>query len=270
MKKILCVAVLVLSTGSAFAQLYVRGNIGYSLPAGSQVIGTDYNQAYNGQAGVYESTSERVYGSFGSGLSFNLGVGASINGSLGYDVEVGYLVGKKYSAKQSYTDNFGTYVYDTKIYSSSFQIAPSLTFTGGSGNIQPYTRVGPVLAFTKLKREYFESDSYNDVEFTYEYELTGGMSIGFKGVVGVNFNADKKLQFFGELNFISMATAPKESKITAHTVNGENALSSIPKEDRTTKLKDKIDSDDQSNIDLREKYSMGSIGIQVGVKYVLK
>lgn len=270
MKKLVCLAALVLSTASAFAQLYVRGNIGYNLPGGSQVIGTNYDQYYVGQTGVNESTTERVYGSFGSGLSFHVGVGASINGMLGYDVEVGYVVGKKYSEKQTYADNFGVDRYHTETWAGSIQIAPSLTFTAGTGNIQPYTRVGPVLGFTKMKREYSESDSYNDVEFKYEYELTGGVSIGFKGVLGVNFNAGKKIQFFSEISFVSMSTAPKEIEITALTVNGEDALNSIPKEERKTKLKDKIDSDDQSNVDLREKYSMGSIGLQVGVKYVLK
>lgn len=270
MKKILCLAVLILSTGSVFSQLYLRGNIGYNLSANSERIGVDSKETYDNQSGEYSESVETVYGSFGSGLSFHLGFGGALKGALGYDVELGYLVGKKHSYSEVYSDDNYMESYETEMSSTSFQIAPSLTFTAGTGSLQPYTRIGPVIALTKLKNEFVETDTYNNTKEVYELELTGGMSLGFKGVLGLNFNADKKVQFFGEVSFVSMSYAPKEGEITAYTVNGENALSSIPKEDRKVKFKDKIDSDDDGNLELRDKFSMGSIGIQVGVKYVLK
>lgn len=233
-------------------------------------MGTDYKQDYDNQTGVSETSTEAVYGSFGSGLTFNVGFGASLNGALGYDVELGYLIGKKYSSGQRYEDDFYLETYDSEVGSSSFQIAPSITFTAGTGSIQPYTRIGPVIGFTKLKYEDSEYDSYNDYREVMEYEYTGGMSVGFKGVLGVNFNADQKVQFFAEVNFLSMSYAPKDGKITAYSVNGEDALDSIPSEDRKIEFKDEITSDDDGNVALRRKYPMGSIGLQVGIKYVLK
>lgn len=271
MKKNLCIVALVLSAVPAFAQLYLRGNVGYNLPANSQVVGTNYKETYDNDEGEYEASEEAVYGSYGSGLSFHLGFGAALNGTIGYDVEFGYLMGKKYSVSDRYSDDFYTEAQDNEVKSSSFQIAPSLTLTAGTGNIQPYTRIGPVLAFTKLKYEDTQFDSYNDLKEVREYELTGGMSIGFKGVLGVTFNADQKVQFFSEVNFVSMSYAPKDGEITAYTVNGDDALSSIPKSDRKIEFKDKIDyDDDDDNVALRERYTMGSIGIQVGVRYLLK
>lgn len=270
MKKILCMLVLGLSAGSALAQLYVRGNIGYNLPANGQQIGSDYKSVYDPQNGVTNTKSEAVYGSFGSGLSFQLAVGGAINGSFGYDVEAGYLNGKKYSVNQHYSNGSDIENQETSTKSQSFQLAPSLTFTAGTGSIQPYTRIGPVIGFTKLKYEDFESDTYNGTKEKTEYEYTGGISVGFKGVLGVVFNADKKVQFFGEVNFLSMSYAPKEGEITAYTFNGDDALNSIPKEQRKIKFKDEVKSGDDANIQLRDKYSMGSIGIQVGVKYLLK
>lgn len=269
MKKLLCIMVLVLSTCSAFAQLYLRGNVGYNLPANSQVIGTNSSQVYNSDLGQYETTQEAVYGSFGSGLSFNLGLGATINGTIGYDVELGYLLGKEYTTNQKYTDDF----YKTKQTSRSFQIAPSITFTAGTGNIQPYTRIGPVIGFTKLKFEETEHSSsypYSDYDESTETEFSGGMSLGFKGVLGVAFHASEKIQFFGEVNFLSMSYAPKDGQITAYTVDGEDALDSLPKEEKSFELKDEITNDDAPYTRLRDKYSMGSCGVQIGVKYVLK
>lgn len=269
MKKILCAAALMVSVGSAYAQLYVRANIGYNLPANGQSLGANTHERYDETSQQYVYTYEAVEGSFGSGLSIQLGVGASINGALGYDVEIGYLVGKKNSFEDS---EEGYYSYKTETSSSSFQVAPSLTFTAGTGKIQPYTRVGPVIGFTKLTSKETETYIPYDFNTENETEYSGGMSIGFKGVLGVTFNADKKVQFFGEASFISMSYAPKQSELTALREDGEDILNSVPKEDRIKKYKDKVsgDYDDVINTQLREKYSMGSIGIQVGVRYVLK
>lgn len=269
MKRILCIAALVAVTSSVFAQLHLRANIGYNLPANGQAMGSDYSQVYNTQNGTTKTSEETVNGSFGSGLSFHVGVGASLNGVLGYDVELGYLIGKKYSTKHLY--NSGSYIdkAETEMSSSSFQIAPSLTFTAGTGSVQPYTRVGPVISITKFKSEESESNNYTGINETHEYEYTGGIGIGFKGVLGVLLNTDKKLQFFGELSFVSMSASPKERELTTYTVNGDDALSSVPKAQRTIELKDKVNQDD-TNTELRQKYSMGSLGLQVGVRYMLK
>lgn len=270
MKKNLCIVALVLSAVPAFSQLYLRGSFSYNLPANSQNLGSKSKQVYDPNTGITETSDEAVYGSFGSGISFQFGFGSSINGTIGYDLELGYLLGKQYSTSNSYEDDFYTETQDNDVKSSSFQIAPSFTLTAGTGSIQPYTRIGPVLAFTKLKYEDTQFDSYNNLKEVREYELTGGMSIGFKGVVGVTFNTESNLQFFTEINFVSMSYAPKDGEITAYTVNGDDALDSIPSSDRKIEFKDKIDSDDGANVQLREKYSMGSVGLQIGVKYVLK
>lgn len=269
MRKILCITLLTMSAGSAFAQLHVRANVGYNLSANGQAIGSNYRETYDGQTGTNERSEEAVHGSFGSGLSFHLGVGASINGSLGYDVEAGYLVGRKYTTQYSYTS--GSYINREKqeISSSSFQIAPSLTFTAGTGSIQPYTRVGPVIALSKLKSKDSEYNTYSGINEITENEYTGGISLGFKGVLGVAFNTDKKLHFFGEVSFVSMSYAPTEREITAYTVDGNDALNSIPKEFRKTELKDKITNTD-THAELQQKYSLGSLGIQAGVRFMLK
>lgn len=268
MKKLLCIAVLLTSTVSAFAQLHLRANVGYNLPINSQVIGIQEKAVYDGNG--YSGSVESIYGSYGSGLSFHAGVGGTLNGSLGYDVEVGYLLGKKNTIKNTYEET-GFYEESEKYESSSrsFQLAPSLTFTAGTGSVQPYTRMGPVIAFTKLKMEGTEYDSYMDMTEVSEYEFTGGISLGFKGVLGVTFNADKNVQFFGEISFVSMSYAPKEGEITGYTVDGEDVLDNIPSDQRKIKFKDKVSYDDDGNVSLRDTYSMGSLGIQVGIRFSL-
>lgn len=267
MKKILCIAVLLISVESAYAQLYVRGNIGYNLPANTQIIGSDYKDVLNEVTDEWETKDKGVYGSYGSGLSFQFGVGASFGGSLGYDVEVGYLVGKQYSSSYYYSYPGVTDNEKTKTSSNSFQISPSLTFTAGTGNVQPYTRMGPVIAFSNLKIEETEFSTYSNQLTVEKIEYTGGMNLGFKGVLGVNFNATKNLQFFSEVSYVGLTYAPKQGETTGYTINGQDSMDSLNPEDKKWKFKDSVD---YNNADrLREKYTMSSIGIQVGVKFLL-
>lgn len=265
-KQLFTILALVCLISPAFSQFYIRGNVGYNLPANSQQIGSEDTYSYNGTAEV--DKTKGIYGSFGSGVSAHLAVGGTISGNLGYDVEFGYLLGKKYTGKSTY-EYFGDVDRDkTTMYSRSFQFAPSLSFTAGTGSIQPYTRIGPVLAITKLTGENNSFDTYNNSTETMEIELTGGLSVGFKGALGVTFNADKNLQFFAEASFISLSYAPKEREITKATYNGTDVLESIPEEFRKVKLKDNVDRNQDSQ-ELKDKYSMGSIGLQVGVKFSL-
>lgn len=250
----------------AFGQLYVRVNVGYNLPMNAQVIGHNTKETYVPDVG-YEGSAEGVYGSYGSGVAINAAIGGNISGNLGYDVEVGYVLGKKYSTEYDY--EYPGYTEQEKLtsYARSFQFAPALSFTAGTGNIQPYTRMGPVLAFTKLTGESESYNTYNDNTVNQTIEASGGISFGFKGALGVTLNADKKIQFFIETNFTSLSYSPKKGEYTQYTVNGTDALESFPDEQRKFKFKDKIDEGDSSNTQLKEKFSLGSLGLQAGIKF---
>lgn len=272
MKKLLTFILFIGIGTSAFSQLHIRANIGYNLPLGSQVIGVNSEGSYD-QSG-YDGSNENVYGSYGSGLSFHAAVGGTILGSFGFDIEAGYLMGKKHTAKYYYYDGEVNYTTtrETENHSRSFQFSPSVTMAAGSGNIQPYVRMGPVLALTKLNYTSSEVE-VNDGIVMFETEekgtIKGDLSIGLKGVVGVIFNGTKKIQFFSELSFVSMSYSPKEGEITSYTVDGEDALDTLEPEDRNTKYEDKVNYDDQG-VALKEKFAMGSFGIQAGVRFMLK
>jgi hypothetical protein len=272
MKKILT---LILLTGigiNAFSQLHIRANIGYNLPMNSQVIGVNTEGTYS-QSG-YDGSQENVYGSYGSGFSFHAAVGGSINGAFGFDIEAGYLLGKEYSSKYFFYDGEVNYTTTrvSESHSRSLQFSPSFTMTAGSENIQPYVRMGPVLTFTKLNytsSEVEEDDGTVMFETEEKGTIKGDVSIGLKGVVGVIFNGTKKIQFFSELNFVSMSFSPKEGEITSYTVDGEDALDTLEPEDRNKKYEDTVDYNDEG-VELKKKLSMGSFGIQAGVRFMLR
>ncbi len=269
MKKLITLTLFMFLTSATFAQFYIRGNVGYNFVAGAQRIGTDeIEQNDNG----YSRTEKGVYGSYGSGISIQAAVGGSISGALGYDVAFGYLVGKKYSEMYSYTTN-GTLQSsnENEAYSRSFQFAPSLSFTAGTGHVQPYTRFGPVVAVTSMNVKTTDYNIYYGYEIVDEYKMKANLSIGFTCALGVSYELSDKLHLFSEANFISLTYAPKERELTGYTVDGEDRMDDVEPSMRKVKYKDKITytGEDWSPIQPREKFTMGSIGIQVGVKFVL-
>lgn len=281
MKKIVCIAVLMLSTGSVFAQLYLRGNIGYNLPANSQLIGV--SEAYH--AAEDSRTFKGVYGSFGSGFSIHAAVGGSISGTLGYDVEIGYLLGKRYTVDTLYeaTNDIFNELTSYEQYTRSFQITPSLTFTSGTGSIQPYARIGPVLSLTYMRGEtthdytdYYEAGTFDVVHEVYEHKLDATLSLGFKGTAGVSYELNDKLQLFSEITFISLSYSPKKEKIelveyTFEMFGTEHDREDIPADQKSREIEYKKEvHENEPNVKLQEKFSMGNFGFQVGVKYLLK
>jgi hypothetical protein len=268
-KLILCISFMTMIS-TAFAQLYVRANVGYNLPMGAQLIGTEEHYVEVPNEG-YFTTYKGVYGSLGAGISFRAAVGGNLkNGILGYDVEVGYLIGKKYDVN-SHSDNSINQSHDDHTYkSSAIQIAPSLTFTTGAGKFQPFARIGPMVSFATLKEEQHYSNTYYDENITYSTKYSGGISVGFKGVVGVTYGISESLLLFAELDFISLSHSPKKRKITGFTYNGQDRLNTIDPEDIEIEFeKEETLESEEGEPTIRPTYAMGSVGLQVGVKFVI-
>jgi hypothetical protein len=275
----------ILSIG-AFAQgSYVRFNVGYGIPMGSQPLGSNYSSTYNFDNDNYTETEKANNGSYGSGVYVNAGYGMTLKGILGLDFEIGYLIGNENDAF-SYSDTFtGTGYTERESYkqnrkTTGFSIAPAITFTAQEGKIVPYTRFGPVIGMYKMKAawsgEYYENDA-GDIfteNIKLEEEYTGGISVGFKGSVGVIFNPASKFQIFSEVNFVSMSFTPKKGKITKYAENGVDYTDDIPSEYKTFDFKDKV-TDPESELffpigdRVTEKHSLGSLALQVGIRYKL-
>jgi hypothetical protein len=289
MKKISLLFCSVLAcTAIAYGQgSYVRLNVGYGMPMGSQFMGTNASYSYNGNTGDDTYTEKGVYGSYGSGISINAGYGMTLKGIIGFDVEVGYLMGKEYdgiSYKDTYTEtNYReTETFKQTRKTSGFSIAPAITLTAQDGKFLPYTRFGPVIGMYKMtskwSADYYENDFgdvYSENYLKFEEEYTGGISVGFKGSVGVIFNPASKFQIFSEVNFVSMSFTPKKGEITKVISQGQDVTSDIPAEYKKFDFKDKLNSEPESEGPIQigdrisEKHAMGSLSLQVGVRFKL-
>lgn len=249
---------------TSFSQSYIRLNAGYALPLNADLMGEENRTVYDPNTGSQTVDIKGVYGSYGTGASIYFAFGNTLpNGIIGYDLEVGYLVGKKYDIVSSYTYQGSP---SSKSYqknsAQSIQFAPSIFFKAHTGNFEPYMRMGPVMAITNSKMDY--ESSFNGLGV----ESKGQLSFGFKSSLGVNFFPGKKIQFYTEFNFINMAYAPKKGTITKYISDGVDITDRLTaKQKRISYEKDYSDDNNQMNLETRQSYSMSSMGIQVGVKY---
>jgi hypothetical protein len=268
MKKLSLSLLSLLLATSAFAQFYIRASVGYNLPAASEQIGTDESSTYNVTDG-YSTTRKGVYGSFGSGFVARLGVGGTLKSMLGYDVDFGYLKGKAYDVND-FDDN-GSYTtrYTTTYESSSIQISPALTFTTGAGNFQPFARLGPTIAISKVTRKEDSYEDYYDYTTAREYEFTGGLNIGLKGVLGCSYQLSEKMQLYVEADFVSLAYSPKKRTITRYDQNGIDNLPQMdPKLVEVEFEKEQTVTTEYGNTEVRPTFPMSSIGFQGGIKFI--
>jgi hypothetical protein len=266
MKRIVVSMLLLLVTNIAFAQMYVRANLGYNLPMNSGLLATQTD--YDGTTGT--RTVSGVYGSYGSGFSGHVAFGGGFgNGIMGYDVELGFLKGKKYEhGFNSVNGNFNSTSMYT-VHASSFQFAPSVTFTAGTGSIHPFARLGPVLAITSIKDRQ-EWQNTGSPTYVTEYKYYGGVAFGFKGVFGVAYTLNDLLDLCAEIDFISMSYAATKRKMEEYSEDGEDIKDQLNPE----RLEEDIDKEfevegEESSPPMREPLPMGSIGIQLGLKIKL-
>lgn len=259
-------ALLILAT-SAFAQFYIRASVGYNLPAASEQIGQN-RHTVSDQTG-YTTTLTGVYGSFGSGITGHFAFGGQFKGGmLGYDLDLGYVKGKGYETTNK--NESGAYYdqYTTSYDSRSIQISPALTFTTGTGNFQPFARLGPTFAISSITREETDFDSYYNFTDVIEYEFKGGVNIGLKGVVGCSYQLSEKLKLYIEADFVSVAYSPKKRTMTRYEQNGVDNLPNVDPKYVTVEFeKEQTTTTDFYTIEVRPSFPMSSIGFQGGIKF---
>jgi hypothetical protein len=269
MKKLLLSVLSLLLVTSSFSQIYVRVSAGYNLPAASEQLGVSEHSTYDPVDG-YSNSAKGVYGSYGSGFVAHIAFGGAISGGvLGYDVDFGYLKGKGYDITDVNENGSYTNEYTVSLNSTSIQISPALTFTTGTGSFQPFARFGPTIGISKLMREETSHENYYNYTTIREYEFTGGLNIGLKGVVGCSYQLNDKMQLYVEADFVSLAYAPKKRTITRYEQNGVDGLGQLdPKVVEVEFEKEDSNSGEYNAPEVRPTFPMSSLGFQGGIKFI--
>jgi hypothetical protein len=281
MKKVtLIILSFVLLSRLAPAQIYFRAGVGYALPAATESIGEMQTRRDDFDGNNYTNTNKtkNVSASYGSGINFTAGGGFMFSEFLGVDLNVNYLIGKKFETGDSYKyySNGSLQGTDETIITTNSKaifITPSFVISTG-GTRAPYGRFGIVLGSPSVDQE---ESSYYDLDGTStslrKWEYRGGISTGFQGAVGMNWTLAANLKLYTEVNFTSMTFYPKERNLTKSSDNGvPNDLGQIEAYYKEIEFVKSIDNTAQSDFtkprkELRQGIPFSSLSLQVGIVY---
>jgi hypothetical protein len=289
MKKLLTFMLLILlASGISFSQgIYLRAGGGYGLPIGTSSLGEiDLRTSVSdGNGTVNTNSKEAVKGSFGAGMNFNFAVGYKFNENFIFELNTQYLLGKKYTTSDnySYTSPVNSYVDNdnTKTYARALYLNPSFVFSAGFGKAAPYGRFGVVVGLPKVtgkQSTYYDGDGIDARELIWEYSK--GISFGFQGAIGMNWELSEKLDLFTELNYLSMTYYPGEYNLVQNISNDyvNPPYDNLPnmyvwnkktvydkKFDPTTVNNDMA----QPRTALPESFPFSAISVQVGIRFAI-
>jgi hypothetical protein len=267
MKKInFAIAIMVFVPGLLLGQeSYFRFSLGYGFPASSHLIGT--NSTYNSGTSSSSSTEQGVYGSFGSGVTFNASYGQMFSKNLGMDIGIQYLWGKTYSD----TYSSSTSSSNASMYANGLLLTPSLVMTVGEGKVVPYLKAGFCVGLITAKEQTANKTSFGTSPQTVEIvrEYSGGLSMGFRGSIGLDFRAAKGINFFTEIMLTSMSYYPNQSEVTSYKVNGVDQ----PSQHLKTTYKESVTSSSTSGTTseaLQVSMPLDNISLNAGIRVRLK
>ncbi len=237
--------------------VYVNLGLGYNLNAAKQVIGT--NQTIGNTP-----TVENVNGSYGKGFGFGLGLGYLFTENVGAELGFSMLFGSKY--KTTYSDDQGS-TGNGEAKGKIIRITPALKVTGGE-KMKPYAKFGLVLGLgAKGEMTYNETGVGYTLKVTEKY--SGGMSMGWMGAFGVDYELSDMLGIFLELNSINQTWAPEKNAWSITQTSGnfsESESGNQTYEDKLSGTQSESAIFGVDNQELKEYHPFSSFGIHIGAK----
>lgn len=268
MKKKLTLSLITLIAFSSYKlnaqKLYVNSISTYAFSMAPMNISANYSP----------NKIESVRSSFGKGIDLGFGIGYHFSSNISAEINISYLLG----GKVEFTDSSNPYTpKETEtLQGKMFRAIPTLKFSAGEKKLKPYAKIGCVIGLGTTLTD--KSVSYNSLlggsfdKIEETAVFSGGMSIGMKGNLGMDFNLTNKLAVFAEVNFISQAWAPKKIETISYTVNGVDQLATLDQRDKVTEFVDSYDPNvniepQQNNKSLKIYLPYSCWGANIGVKF---
>jgi hypothetical protein len=271
------ILVILLSGALAGQGIYIRVGGGYGLPVSKSTIGSWVAQNETNSANIYSSKS--ISASFGAGENINIAGGYKFNENFIFDLNLQYLIGTSFKTGDVYT--YKANGYDWKEESSTISSArgifinPTVIFSAGFGKRAPYARFGIIAGSPKLlaKETYYDNVDLSvptvDVD---NWEYTKGLSFGYQGAIGMNWKLKENLDFYTEVDYVSLTYYAKEANLVKSVSNGVDNLPNLTESQKKTLFKKTIDPNIlpdplQPKIALLEAKPFSSISLQVGIRF---
>lgn len=270
-------------TNSYSQKFYINFGVGNNYSAAP-----DYKMTNNANIITSDNTGTNITGvrkqitnniSFGKGFQYGGTIGYMPSNSLCFELSVNYLKSKEFEDK--FKEEYVNYseVYIQKFTSQTMRFTPSVRFTFKNDILSPYMKTGMVIGVgTKIHVvENFDFRDQNGKEVVQdsEFDLFGGISIGFAAGIGVSLETDKPFGFFSEVNIITQSWAPEKLSYTKFYQNSMDVIGYVPVKDREWVFVDSFSSqvsNTNANLPserLKDYFPFSSIGWNIGIYFKL-
>jgi Outer membrane protein beta-barrel domain len=249
--------------------IYIKAAFGAGVGTNPAIL-NQYNISSQGEGGN-RTITEALKANLGSGLPLEIAGGYKFNENYGVELGVDYFYG--FSKKK--VDVIISDQLTTKVSASMLSIIPSFVMQLPCGKVNPYARFGVEVGivnsfYTKMTGPtyMFKAAATQGVMNTKDY---GGIAIGGRAAVGVDYPISKLIALFGEIQVRSISFSPKHGKVTKFTVEGQDQLASLPAKQAKWDFVKSTDSNtnisnDQPNQFLRNTHSVSNAALVIGVK----
>lgn len=194
MRSFLCfVMVLIFNSGYSQLQLRISGEYGVGLQK-------DFLQNVDALGNV-----TNIKGSFGNGILVNFSAGYGFGNNASILVDLSYLSSVNFQ-KNTFTPDGRTELF-TVTQGTYFSVTPNLMIKTTGTGVQPYLRVGPILAFPRVTEDIsYEGEPAGKNIYAY----TSGIAMGMMGAVGVEFFAGDGAVIFVEFVSRNLTYHPRK------------------------------------------------------------
>jgi len=221
--------------------------------------------------------------SMGEGNAFGLVAGKEVSNNLSLEIGLSYYKSKEVPVK------FATkYMYiplniynveltgEKKFKAQTFNFYPSVKISANRKKIAtPYFRAGVFLSYHKFS-ELYTIEIYNNLPgyypretYEYYYQYSPNILYGWFESIGVEFFHDKFLNIFLEAKYLNLNYIPRYKRCVKHLYMGEDNMHNIEKDEEMIYFAEAYSDNDPDVFgrNLRQKFSLSSLSLKVGVKY---
>lgn len=257
----------------ASAQFSVQGGIGYNFGVPSDLIGKNSIQNfYNGNI-----TASGIYGSYSSGVNFNIQASDNLNccAMLDWGFGIDYQLGAKHTFTQTQIVGSGSAASIANADEGSVNM---LSFTPRIGmhvncghTFIAYSYYGPIIGTDMKFNETITETGLGNISVE-NAKTTGKLSIGIMGAIGGRVPLTKKIGAYFEAGYNYMNFYPNARTVATFTENGINNISLLTKSEIETDYVKSISSTDNISPDQPTKViidpaSYSGFRINAGIRY---
>ncbi len=264
-KKIILFTAMLLSFNAAFAQNF------YTKLRGGYGIGSAKEGYYVGlqQGNITATSQENIFESIGRGIPIGLSVGYMLNKNIGFELDGTYLFGDKVKVVDINIPNVSVTLAEAQ--SNHFRISPNIILSTGTKPFGIYTKVGFVIPLFGYAHVNINNTTNPNSPIFIKQKIEGSPSIGYKGALGTEYEINKRISLFLELEGVHLKIYRKSHEVTEFTINGKNQIDNYEKITGTPKIityHKKLSGNDlkDNSKKLTTSSPYGKIGFNIGIK----